>query len=54
MQTLLAIVIVLLAMAYLAWVWCPRPAGKGLTATGQGVLTSRGCSSCTGCSGCAG
>ena len=49
MQTLLAIVIVLLAMGYLAWQWVPR--GSGSTSTGNDGRAS-GCNTCSSCSGC--
>jgi hypothetical protein len=49
MQTLLAILIVLLAMGYLAWLWVPR--GRHATSAGDAGSAS-GCNTCSGCSGC--
>ena len=49
MQTLLATLLVLLALAYLAWSWIPR--GRRVTSAVNGGSAS-GCNTCSGCSGC--
>jgi len=49
MQTLLAIVIVLLAMGYLAWLWVPRSRRVAAHGTPE---PAAGCNTCSGCSGC--
>lgn len=49
MQTLIATVIVLLALAYLAWLWIPRRRGTTFAGDVQGA---KGCNTCSGCSGC--
>ncbi len=49
MQTLLATLLVLLALAYLAWSWIPR--GRGATSEGDAGGAS-GCNTCSSCSGC--
>ncbi len=47
MQTLIAIVIVLAAVGYLAWAWMPK---RGHMATTASDTSCNTCGSCSGCS----
>lgn len=51
MQTVLAIVIVALAVGYLGWLWMPRR--KALAVGEESGVPATPCESCFSCSGCA-